>query len=203
MRLPYGVQHDEQDAQAALAFALRGWRHDTAARDLQHEREEKRRQEDQEEARRVDEERRDQARRADQADQLRELLGLWLVERAALVAGHNAEMRGREIAQMKAILLTLPGYLASCLRMHLKLNWTTIGVQLDPASVARLRDGDAKDVGAKWLIFDRASKLRRSFKTRPEWIEAEIAYDIAGLTGGDQDAVLEALHNDPRSDKSD
>jgi len=39
-------------------------------------------------------------------------------------------------------------------------------------------------------------------RDRPERVEAEIAYDIAGLTG-DQDAVLAMLTNDPRSGRAD
>jgi hypothetical protein len=50
------------------------------------------------------------------------------------------------------------------------------------------------------LIFDRASVLpKRSPERSPERIEAELAYDIAGLLGGDQDAVLHALSKDTRN----
>jgi hypothetical protein len=67
-------------------------------------------------------------------------------------------------------------------------------VDVDPATAARLNPEELHDAGHKWRIFDRASALTgRSFKAYPEWIEAELAYDIAGLLGGDQEAVLAAL----------
>ena len=71
---------------------------------------------------------------------------------------------------------------------------------LDPASAARLQPDEQHDAGHKWLIFDRSSVLtNRSFEPRPEWIEAELAYDIAGQLGGDQDEVLRALKKDRRN----
>jgi hypothetical protein len=36
------------------------------------------------------------------------------------------------------------------------------------------------------------------FGPYPEWIEAELVYDIAGELGGDQDAVLRALSKNVR-----
>lgn len=42
---------------------------------------------------------------------------------------------------------------------------------------------------------------KRAFEPRPEWIEAELAYDIAGLRGHDQDAILKALSHDVRDPK--
>lgn len=105
-------------------------------------------------------------------------------------------------AKMKAILLTLPGHMAAILRVRLKLQYTMKGVPLDPASAARLRPDDDHDAGHKWLIFDRASVLtKRAFEPRPEWIEAELAYDIAGLREHDRDAVLKALGHDVRDPK--
>lgn len=105
-------------------------------------------------------------------------------------------------AKMKAILLQLPGHLATTLRVKLKLQYTMKDVALDPASAARLRPHEQQDVGHKWLIFDRSSVLTgRGFQPYPEWIEAELAYDIAGELGGDQDAVLRALSKDVRDPK--
>jgi hypothetical protein len=103
---------------------------------------------------------------------------------------------------MKAILLRLPGHLATTLRVRLKLQHTMKDVPLDPASAARLRPDEQHDAGHKWLIFDRSSVLtKRAFEPYPEWIEAELAYDIAGQLGGDQDAVLHALSKDVRDPK--
>ena len=76
------------------------------------------------------------------------------------------------------------------------------GVSLDSASAARLRSSEQDDAGYKWLIFDRSSVVTsRGFQPYPEWIEAELAYDIAGQLGGDQDAVLLALSQDVRDPK--
>lgn len=97
-------------------------------------------------------------------------------------------------AKMKAILLILPGHLATVLRARLKLQYTMKDVLLDSASAARLRPGEPFDAGHKWLIFDRSSALTgRGFQPYPEWVETELSYDIVGLRGGDQDAVLAAL----------
>lgn len=103
---------------------------------------------------------------------------------------------------MKAILLQLPGHLATVLRVRLKLEHTMKGVPFDPASAARLRAHEDHDAGHKWLIFDRNSVLtNRGFLPYPEWVEAELAYDIAGELGGDQEAVLQALSKDVRDPK--
>lgn len=105
----------------------------------------------------------------------------------------------RNDAKMKAILLRLPGHLATTLRVKLKLEHTMKGVPLDPVSAARLRPDEREDAGNKWLIFDRNSVLtNRGFQPYPEWIEAELAYDIAGELDADQDAVLHALSKDVR-----
>lgn len=105
-------------------------------------------------------------------------------------------------ARMKAILLQLPGHLATTLRSKLKLQYTMTNAALDAASAARLRAHEEPHAGHKWLIFDRSSVLTgRGFEPRPEWIEAELAYDIAGERGGDQDAVLRALSKDVRGPK--
>ena len=93
---------------------------------------------------------------------------------------------------MKAILLILPGNLATVLRIRLGLNYTVTGVPLDSGSQTRL-GGDENDSGLKWLIFARSSSINQGFEPRPEWVEAELAYDIAGLLDGDQEAVLAAL----------
>ncbi|MDQ3762979.1 MAG: hypothetical protein M3460_15415 [Actinomycetota bacterium] len=54
--------------------------------------------------------------------------------------------------------------------------------------------GEPHNAGHKWLIFDRTSVLiGRAFQPYREWIEFELAYDIAGLRENDQDAVLTAL----------
>ncbi|WP_410570711.1 hypothetical protein [Amycolatopsis sp. cmx-4-61] len=114
----------------------------------------------------------------------------------------HAKHLGRNDAMMKAILLRLPGHLATTLRSRLELKHTMKDVPLDPASAARLRPAEEHDAGHKWLIFDRSSVLTgRSFQPYPEWIEAELAYDIAGQLGGDQDAVLLALSKDARNPK--
>jgi hypothetical protein len=101
--------------------------------------------------------------------------------------------------------LRLPGHLATTLRVRLKLGYTMKDVSLDTASAARLGPATAAvphDAGHKWLIFDRSSVLKgRGFQSYPEWIEAELAYDIAGQLGGDQDAVLAALSKDVRGPK--
>jgi hypothetical protein len=108
----------------------------------------------------------------------------------------------RNDAKMKAILLRLPGHLATTLRAKLQLQHTMKGVPLDPASAARLRPDERHDCGHKWLIFDRNSvQTNRAFRPYPEWIEAELGYDIAGELGGDQDAVLQALSKDERGTK--
>lgn len=105
-------------------------------------------------------------------------------------------------AKMKAILLQLPGHLATTLRIQLNLRHTMKGVPLDPASAARLRAHEDHDAGHKWLIFDRSSAMtNRAFQPYPEWVEAELAYDIAGELGGDQGAVLQALSKDVRNPK--
>jgi hypothetical protein len=131
-------------------------------------------------------------------------------ERAALLAELlelHFDSRGigetdKHIARMKAILLRLPGHLATVLRARLKLQYTMKDVPLDPASAARLRPDEDHDAGHKWLIFDRSSVLtKRAFRPYDEWIEAELAYDIAGQVGGDQDAVLRALSKDVRDPK--
>jgi hypothetical protein len=102
-------------------------------------------------------------------------------------------------AKMKAILLQLPGQLATTLRVKLKLQHTMKDVALDPASAARLGPHERDDVVHKRLIFGRSSVLTgRGFQPHPEWIEAELAYDIAGELGGDQDAVLHALSKEVR-----
>ncbi|GAA1027839.1 MULTISPECIES: hypothetical protein [Amycolatopsis] len=76
------------------------------------------------------------------------------------------------------------------------------GVVLDAASAARLRPHEEPHAGRKWLIFDRSSVVTgRGFDSYPEWIEAELAYDIAGERGGDQDAVLRGLSKDVRDPK--
>lgn len=125
--------------------------------------------------------------RREQAKLLAELLEL-------SIGAADARHLNMHDAKMKAILLTLPGHLATTLRVRLKLQYTMKDVPVDSASAARLRPGEPHDAGHKWLIFDRSSVLTgRSFQPYPEWIEAELAYDIAGLRGGDQDAVLTAL----------
>ncbi|MET9226000.1 hypothetical protein [Lentzea sp. NPDC003310] len=130
--------------------------------------------------------------------------------RAALLAellelhldAHAARHLEKNDARMKAILLRLPGHLATTLRVRLKLQHTMKDVPLDPQSAARLRPTEAHDAGHKWLIFDRSSVLtQRGFQPYPEWVEAELAYDIAGELGGDQDAVLRALSHDVRDPK--
>lgn len=114
----------------------------------------------------------------------------------------HAKQLTRNDAHMKALLLQLPGYLATTLRVRLKMKHTMKGVPLDPASAARLKPHEQGDAGFKWLIFDRSSVLTgRGFEPYPEWIEAELAYDIAGGLGGDQDAVLHALSQDVRDPK--
>ena len=119
-------------------------------------------------------------------------IAVWNARRADRLRNEDRHMTLHD-GEMRAILLTLPGNLATVLRIRLKLNYTVTNVPLDPASLARLRE-DEKDSGHKWLIFDRASAITGSgFEPRSEWIEAELAYDIAGLRGGDQDAVLAAL----------
>ncbi|GAB3901569.1 hypothetical protein ACFQ1S_00975 [Kibdelosporangium lantanae] len=117
----------------------------------------------------------------------------------ALAAQHI----GKNDAKMKAILLRLPGHLATTLRVRLKLGYTMKDVPLDPASAKRLGPATTAtphEAGYKWMIFDRSSVLKgRGFEPYPEWIEAELAYDIAGQRGGDQDAVLRALSHDVRN----
>jgi hypothetical protein len=114
---------------------------------------------------------------------------------------HHASQTKND-AKMKAILLQLPGHLATTLRVKLKLQYTMKGAPLDSASAARLRPDERHDAGHKWLIFDRSSVLTgRGFQPYPEWIEAELAYDIAGELSGDQDAVLHALSEDVRDPK--
>jgi hypothetical protein len=95
----------------------------------------------------------------------------------------------------KAVLLTLPGDLATILRIKLGLTYTVKDVPLSSADRARLR-ADETDAGHKWLIFARASVGDQSldrYAPRSEWVEAELRYDIAALLGGDQDAVLADL----------
>ncbi|MFD2469074.1 hypothetical protein [Amycolatopsis silviterrae] len=80
----------------------------------------------------------------------------------------------RNDAKMKAILPQLPGYLATALRVRLRLQYTMDGVALDAASAARLRLHEEPHAGRKWLIFDRSSVITgRGFDSYPEWIEAE------------------------------
>lgn len=125
--------------------------------------------------------------REKQAELLAELLEL-------SIGAADARHLSMHDAKMKAILLTLPGHLATVLRVRLKLQYTMKDAPLDSTSAARLRPGESVDGGYKWLIFDRSSALTgRSFQPYPEWVETELAYDIAGLRGGDQDAVLAAL----------
>lgn len=144
------------------------------------------------------EEDRERVVRAEHAKQLAELLELHF----AAVHAKNLTMND---AKMKAILLPLPGYLATLLRVRLELQYTMKDVQLDPASAARLEPQDANQAGSKWKILDRNSVLPKGtfnkYQLRPEWIEAELAYDIAGLLGDDQDAVLKALSKDVRDPK--
>src|SRR5688500_14265399 len=72
----------------------------------------------------------DERLRRDQADLLAELLEL-------CVAACD-ELTGRDAAKAKAILIRLPGHLATILRPALKLKHTMHG-PLDKATVARLR----------------------------------------------------------------
>lgn len=138
---------------------------------------------------------RDERIRLHQADLLAQLLGCHF----AALAKNNM---GAHDAEMKAVLLQLPGHLATTLRHRLKLQYTMKSVPLDLTSAARLHAHEKHDAGHKWLIFDRSSVLtKRTFEPRAEWIEAELAYDIAGLRGGDQDAVLAALKHDVRDPK--
>lgn len=138
-------------------------------------------------------EEREAAVRAHQAEQLAKLLTLHATAGPPVFTPMMSPAPPSVSGQMRAILLTLPGHLATVLRIKLKLNYTVTGVPLDQASRARLHD-DENDAGKKWLIFDRASAITsRGFEPRPEWIEAELTYDIEGLLGGDQDAVLAAL----------
>jgi hypothetical protein len=131
-------------------------------------------------------------------------------ERAALLAellelhlnSQDTEDSQKHNAKMKAILLRLPGHLATILRVQVNLQYTMKDVPLDPASAARLRPDEQHDAGHKWLIFDRSSaQTKRAFLPYDEWIEAELAYDIAGQLGDDQDAVLHALSKDARDPK--
>jgi hypothetical protein len=140
-----------------------------------------------------DQQGKDDATRQRRGELLADLLELHL---DALAARHLE----KNDARMKAILLRLPGHLATTLRVRLKLQYTMKDVPLDPASAGRLRPTEEHDAGHKWLIFDRSSVLTgRAFEPFPEWIEAELAYDIAGLVGDDQDAVLRALSKDVRN----
>ncbi|MEU5694849.1 hypothetical protein [Actinosynnema sp. NPDC020468] len=121
-----------------------------------------------------------------------------LAELLELSIAHGGMPTGGDAHRAKSILLQLPGHLGVILRPSLGLSHT-MHVPLDKASAARLRPDEQQDAGLKWKIFDRASPISgQSFGERPDWIEAEIAYDIAGLTGGDQDAVLQALGRDHR-----
>lgn len=141
--------------------------------------------------RRVQEEKQEAVRK-EQAAKLAELLEL------SIDAVESRNLTKHD-AKMKAILLTLPGHFATVLRNRLRLDYTMKDVPLDAASAVRLRADETK-AGHKWLIFDRSSAVtNRAMQPYPEWIEAELAYDIAGLLGGDQDAVLVALSKDPRA----
>ncbi|MFE2752693.1 hypothetical protein ACFXGA_11915 [Actinosynnema sp. NPDC059335] len=114
------------------------------------------------------------------------------------IAGGGAPV-GRDIAKAKAILLQLPGHRATIVRVALGLRHTMHDVPVDAATAARLKPTEPHDAGHKWWIFDRASALnRQSLDARPELVEAEIAYDIAGLLGRDQETVLQALKTDVR-----
>jgi hypothetical protein len=129
---------------------------------------------------------------------LTELLELYLDD-APVGAPSRVTNGATRDAKMKAILLQLPGHLATVLRVQLRLRHTMKDAPLDPASAARLRPDEPHDADHKWLIFDRSSALtQRTFMPYPEWIEAELAYDIAGELGSNQDAVLHALSKDVR-----
>ncbi|WP_330271184.1 hypothetical protein OG205_29115 [Lentzea sp. NBC_00516] len=146
-----------------------------------------------------DDEDRVQAQHKELATQVAELLRLYLATGCQII-------EGQEAARSKAILLTLPGHLATLLRAAYDLQHTMRGVPLDPATAGRMKPEDPQDAGGKWKLFDRNSiqqqrALRRKQPYR-EWVEAELAYDIAGLRGGDQDAVLKALSMDMRDPKS-
>lgn len=173
----------------ALIIAVGNAWWDNRRRKKDREESERLRERDRRAAEQLRQQEREEAARAHQAEQLAKLLTLYTT--TGPVQGGAAEMSDRE---MKAILLTLPGHLATVLRIGLALNYTTAGVPLDPPSLARLGGDENADAGQKWQIFDRASAItNRGFEPRLEWVEAELAYDIAGLRGGDQDAVLAAL----------
>ncbi|MGB3439483.1 MAG: hypothetical protein WBA97_12095 [Actinophytocola sp.] len=135
------------------------------------------------------------------AELLAQLLELHLeAEPAGPLTIHPAATKND--VKMKAILLQLPGHLATVLRVRLRLEHTMKGVRLDRATAARLRSNDKHDAGHKWLIFDRNSVLiNRGFLPYGEWVETELVYDIAGELHGDQDAVLQALSKDVRDPK--
>lgn len=138
---------------------------------------------------------RDERSRLRQADLLARLLDLHFTA----VGANRLTMND---PQMKAILLTLPGHLATILRLRLKLDYTVRAVPLDQATAARLQHYQQPEAGDKWMLFDKSSRPRKTaFDTHPEWVEAELAYDIAGLRGEDQDAVLKALGYDIRDPK--
>ena len=131
---------------------------------------------------------------ADRGERVRVLAEL-LELHALSMSGTTSDRR----AQMRARLLVLPGHLATVLRLDLGLRHTMVGVPLDAVSAARLPESEKPEAGLKWVIFERSSAVRRgSFAARPEWIEAELVYDIAGVKGDDQEAVLVALKKDVR-----
>ncbi|MEU3649290.1 hypothetical protein ACFWNN_25485 [Lentzea sp. NPDC058450] len=152
----------------ALTIAVIGWRKQT----------------------RRDEKERTDRLKSQKAELLAELLELCIANSGLPV--------GRDVARAKAILLRLPGNIATVLRQALNLRYT-MHVPLDEATAVRMKSTGPHDANDKWEIFDAASALTRgSFSARREWIEAEIVYDIAGLMGDDQDAVLAALKKDVR-----
>src|SRR5689334_4143871 len=85
-----------------------------------------------------DDEDRVQARHKEQAALLAELLQLYLSTGRQIVDGPEA-------ARSKAILLTLPGHLATLLRTAYDLKHTVRGVPLDLATAARMKPEDPQD----------------------------------------------------------
>jgi hypothetical protein len=142
---------------------------------------------------------RDDRRKEEQAKQLARLLQLHMTP--SMGPEHFAN-----VAEMKAILLTLPGHFATLLRTGLDLRHTMRGVPVDPVTARRLKPDERDEAGHKWLLFQRSSadpgKTLNRKQPADEWVEAELAYDIAGLLNGDQQAVLDALSKDMRDEQA-
>jgi hypothetical protein len=142
--------------------------------------------------------RQDRREQQDRIDAVKEKQVQLLADLLELSIAGGGVPEGRDAAKAKAILLRLPGHLATVLRPALGLKHT-MHVPVDVATAARMKPTEPHDASHKWWIFNRASALtNREFRARREWIEAEILYDIAGLMGEDQDVILAALKKDVR-----